>query len=76
MSNNKFHASENEWEFNYTGSIQEFKIPYSGKYKIEIYGAQGGSTSVESGGQGGSTILNVALLKDKNLFIEKYKKVL
>lgn len=28
------------WEYNYTGTEQNFKAPYRGIYKIEAYGAQ------------------------------------
>ena len=28
-----------EWSFDYTGTEQEFKVPYDGTYKIELWGA-------------------------------------
>ncbi|AJD93421.1 hypothetical protein JMA_41030 (plasmid) [Jeotgalibacillus malaysiensis] len=31
-----------EWSFAYSGAIEEFPIPRSGKYKIETWGAEGG----------------------------------
>ena len=45
-----------EQTFNYTGSMQFLIIPYSGLYKIELYGAQGGSSNAGTGGRGGYTI--------------------
>lgn len=39
--------------FNYTGEVQEYTIPCSGRYRIEAYGAQGGSNSQFKGGKGG-----------------------
>ncbi|WP_052329954.1 glycine-rich protein [Thermicanus aegyptius] len=38
------------YTFNYTGSVQTFTTPYTGRYKLEVWGAQGGGTY---GGQGG-----------------------
>ena len=42
------------WKFNYTGGVQDFTIPCNGVYKLEVYGAQGGSAGPLPGGQGGS----------------------
>jgi hypothetical protein len=39
--------------FNYTGSVQTFVAPVSGTYTLDLYGAQGGTTSQYNGGQGG-----------------------
>lgn len=33
------------WEYNYTGAGQNFQAPYKGVYKIEAYGAQGGTAT-------------------------------
>ena len=47
------------WEFNYTGGVQDFKVPCNGTYKLEVYGAQGGgsagdgSNHYDTGGLGG-----------------------
>lgn len=40
-----------EWNYNYTGKVEEFTAPASGKYFIEAYGASGGG--VVSGDKGG-----------------------
>ncbi len=47
-----------KWEFNYTGSGQEFIVPCRGYYKVELYGAQGGNYNYiqnHTGGLGGRT---------------------
>lgn len=45
------------WNFEYTGSEQTFTVPCSGTYKIELWGASGGSYSdTYHGGYGGYTI--------------------
>ena len=36
----------NSQEFNYTGNIQEFTVPVTGYYKLEVWGAQGGASLV------------------------------
>ena len=62
------------WEFNYTGGVQDFKVPCNGTYKLEVYGAQGGDvlssndTELE-GGYGGYSQGNKNLLKDSKLYI-------
>ena len=40
------------WNYNYTGGIQSFSTPCNGTYKLEVWGAQGGS-GIASGGAGG-----------------------
>lgn len=49
------------WEFEYTGNVQKFVIPFSGFYRIDCFGAEGGGSypndedikSQQSGGMGG-----------------------
>ena len=53
LDNNETQIYSNtSWNFDYTGDVQEFVAPYSGKYKLEVWGAQGGDSAV-SGGLGG-----------------------
>ena len=64
------------WTYNYTGNVQNFKVPCTGEYKIELWGAQGGdynSTSV--GALGGYTSGNIILDKDLPLYIYVGNKV-
>ena len=58
------------WEYNYTGGVQPFTVPCSGTYKLEVYGAQGG-TSLENfyGGKGGYSVGSKSLSKDTPLYI-------
>ena len=49
------------WDFNYTGGVQSWTCPETGEYKLEVWGAQGGSNSgpiisAINGGQGGYSI--------------------
>ena len=46
------YGAGKEWTFDYTGSEQEFTVPCNGNYKIETWGAQGGSYSSYTGGYG------------------------
>ena len=65
--NNKFIVEGNgctfksgSKEFNYTGGIQSFAIPKAFGNKditLELWGGQGGNTSIASGGKGGYTKL-------------------
>lgn len=41
--------------FDYTGSVQIFTAPYNAPYKIELWGAQGGTVGTFTGGSGGYT---------------------
>ena len=56
------------WDFEYTGDVQTFTVPYAGTYKLETWGAQGGhnnsNSNVNYGGYSTGTIL---LEKDKIL---------
>ncbi|MDE5587502.1 MAG: cadherin-like beta sandwich domain-containing protein, partial [Bacilli bacterium] len=49
------------YETGYTGKIEEFVVPFSGVYKLEVWGAQGAEKKAGTGGYGaystGSTIL-------------------
>jgi hypothetical protein len=62
--------SENEvYVFSYTGSIVEFTIPESGTYKIEAWGARGGSNTSETGPKGAYSKSIVSLNKDEKIKI-------
>ena len=55
-----------EWDFDYKGSIDEFEIPCTGIYKLEVWGAQGGGSP---GGKGGYAYGNKVLIKDDKAYI-------
>lgn len=54
-----YRKGNNEiYQYNYCGKIQNFNAPYKGTFKLEVWGAQGGSRIVSSttqsiGGKGG-----------------------
>ena len=54
-----------KYTFAYTGSEQMVTLPASGRYKLEVWGAQGGS----SGGVGGYSIGTVYLTENQVLYI-------
>lgn len=58
-----------EWNYGYVGKIEEFITPQNGLYKIEVWGAQGGSTEKLDGGQGGYYSIEVVLEKDEKIYI-------
>lgn len=51
--------------FQYTGSVKSYTIPVSGLYKLEVWGAQGGSADInyDIGGKGGYTYGNYYFTK-------------
>jgi hypothetical protein len=58
------------WDFSYTGEEQKYTIQISGKYKLETWGAQGGSyNSTYYGGYGAYSVGVVELKKGDTLFI-------
>ena len=57
-----------EWLFEYTNHVQEFTVPETGYYKIELWGASGRATSGTAGG-GAYTSGYIKLEKDKVLYI-------
>jgi hypothetical protein len=62
--------SENiTYEFSYTGNIIEFQIPLPGTYKIEAWGARGGSGSSSTGPLGAYSKSFVFLNKDERIKI-------
>lgn len=61
-------SDEDTYEFSYTGDYKEFIAPYTGYYKIECWGAQGGSYS-GTGGKGAYTAGNLYLTKDQKIYV-------
>ena len=59
------------WTFAYTGNIEELDITCNGTYKLEVWGAQGGtnSTSAAAGGKGGYSSGNINLTSGQTLYI-------
>lgn len=55
--------------FNYTGKEQIFTAPVAGKYKLETWGAQGGSYSNNIGGYGGYSVGVTTLNSGGKLYV-------
>ena len=71
-----FNATGGEyWDYNYksangSGVEQTFTVPVTGKYRIEVWGAQGGNASTSYiGGYGGYSVGDIDLTKDTTLYI-------
>ena len=56
------------YDFDYTGSIRSFTVPFSGTYQLECWGAQGGS-STYPGGYGGYSTGLISLTKGETLYL-------
>ncbi len=56
------------WNYNYTGGIQSFSTPCNGTYKLEVWGAEGGSAGASSG-NGGYSKGEVELTKDQMIYV-------
>lgn len=56
-------------EFSYTGNIEEFIVPITGVYTLEVWGAQGQSAGSAIGGKGGYSIGNIHLTQGTKLYI-------
>ena len=67
----KSYSGPTEWTFDYTGAEQSFETPVKGTYKIETWGAQGGSGSGNRsiGGYGGYSTGNLDLNENSLLYI-------
>ncbi len=55
--------------YGYTGTAQTFTAPQTGTYKIELWGAQGGTNGTYIGGKGAYTSGNISLTKGDTLYI-------
>ena len=60
---------KSEYNFDYTGSEQEFTAPVAGKYKIELWGAQGGTTNSSYIPTGGYTSGIIKFNKNKKIYV-------
>ena len=66
-----FRILQGIYDYSYTGVEEEFIVPLDGKYKIELWGAQGANYGNFTGGEGAYTsgILNMQEGKTYNLYI-------
>lgn len=64
------NQNTNSYNFEYTGTEQIYTIPKAGRYKLEVWGAQGGyRASSDNGGTGGYSSGIIELEKKTNLYI-------
>ena len=58
-------------EFGYTGNVQEYTIPQSGYYKLEAWGAQGGTgyNNINKAGKGGYTAGTAYFTEGTKLYV-------
>ena len=63
------------WDYPYNGTngsdgyIEEFTAPHNGNYKLEVWGAQGGTANGNRGGYGGYSVGTINLSKNDKLYI-------
>ena len=65
----KAYNGPTEWVFDYTGGEQTFIAPVTGTYKLETWGAQGGSVNEYLGGYGGYSTGNIRMSSNKQIYI-------
>ena len=66
----KEYTGPTEWTFDYTGGEQTFTAPITGTYKLEVWGAQGGSYSkTYYGGYGGYSNGQTNLKNNETIYI-------
>ena len=63
------YAGETVFNFDYTGREQTFTVPVSGTYKLELWGAQGGSSYLTVGGYGGYSKGMISLDKNQKIYV-------
>ena len=56
-------------DFAYTGTVQEYVVPATGLYKLEVWGGKGAVTQGVDGGYGGYSIGYKVLRKNNKLYI-------
>ena len=57
------------WTFDYNGNPEEFIVPCDGTYKLEVWGAQGGTYQTNTGGLGGYSYGNKVLREETPLYV-------
>ena len=63
------YSGQTVFDFDYTGGEQTFTAPFSGTYRLETWGAQGGSYENVTGGYGGFSAGNITLSTNDKLYI-------
>ena len=66
----KVSAEENKvFVYSYTGTGQVFRVPCTGVWQFELYGAQGGNSEKKAGGKGGQITATMWLNEGDKLYI-------
>ena len=63
------YTGDTVFNFDYTGGEQTFTVPVSGTYKLETWGAQGGTYENVTGGYGGFSVGKITLSRNDKLYI-------
>lgn len=70
IGNSNFQTSIKENNFQYTGNYQTYTVPTTGYYKIECWGAQGGTeNNSDTGNEGAYVAGTIKLEENKNLYV-------
>ena len=68
-----FYSGPTVFDYDYIGDVQEFSVPVSGIYKVELWGASGGDVTIDDvnyqGGLGGYTSGIINLAKNQFLYV-------
>ncbi len=70
----QWNSSQVVWNYSYKGYVEELSVPNTGNYKLEVWGAQGGSDGIPpqlggAGGKGGAAVGTVYLEAGTKLYI-------
>lgn len=61
------YGGKKDWRYEFTEGLIEFQAPEQGIYRISLYGAQGESYGIHTGGKGGMVISYVELMKGQTI---------
>ena len=75
-NNAVFVTDTNHWNFDYTGSAQTFNVPKTANYKIELWGAGGGTKGNYISGDGGFVSGIINLTNNTSYYIYVGEKVI
>jgi hypothetical protein len=65
--NSSFSATQ---DFSYTGNVQSYTVPFTGTYKLEVWGAEGGyGWDMTAGGKGGYSAGDARLSKGQIIYV-------
>ena len=65
----EYNKAHPDVAYDYTGNVQEYVVPVTGSYQIELWGAQGGPSDANPGGKGAYTKGIISLTEETKLYI-------